>query len=314
MVVGDLGRRRCGRCSRRSGRRCQAWIEREAAGAQLTRQIPWLRVFVEGVVIVASILLAFATPCAASQVQESFLYELDQRLDLSLTAGGVTLFAGAAAAYWGQEPLTREEIDWLDPADINGFDRSATTQWSPTARDVSNGLVLPLMAAPLVLAIATPGSRQSWTVAAMYGQVLLVGNGLGELLNGVTNRTRPFVYNRDPDIPDEARFEVEARRSFPSGHTTNAFAAAVFLSSVYAKLHPGSFARTWIWAGSLTLAATTGYMRYQGGKHFPTDIISGAIIGSLLGWGVPKLHEVDDVNLTVAPSGGGIAMGVMLRH
>ena len=268
----------------------------------------------EGVVIVASILLAFATPCAASQVQESFLYELDQRLDLSLTAGGVTLFAGAAAAYWGQEPLTREEIDWLDPADINGFDRSATTQWSPTARDVSNGLVLPLMAAPLVLAIATPGSRQSWTVAAMYGQVLLVGNGLGELLNGVTNRTRPFAYNTDPDIPDEARFEVEARRSFPSGHTTNAFAAAVFLSSVYAKLHPGSFARTWIWAGSLTLAATTGYMRYQGGKHFPTDIISGAIIGSLVGWGVPKLHEVDGVNLTIAPSGRGIAIGLLLRH
>ena len=280
----------------------------------MNRQIPWLRVFVEGVVIVGSILLAFATPCTASQVQESFPYELDQRLDVGLTAGGVALIAGAAAAYWGQEPLTVEEIEPLDPADINGFDRSATAQWSPTARDVSNALVLTLMAAPLGLAIATPGSRQSWTVAAMYGEVLLVGNGLGELLNGVTNRTRPFVYNRDPDIPDEARFEVDARRSFPSGHTTNAFAAAVFLSSVYAKLHPGSSARTLIWAGSLTLAATTGYMRYQGGKHYPTDIISGAIIGSLVGWGVPKLHEVGGANLTIAPSGGGIAIGLMLGH
>ena len=283
-----------------------------AAGAQLKAQIPWLRVFVEGVVIVGFILLAFATPSTASQVQESFPYETDQRLDVGLTAGGVALIAGAAAAYWGQEPLTVEEIEPLDPEDINGFDRSATAQWSPTARDVSNALVLPLMAAPLGLAIATPGSRQSWTMAAMYGEVLLIGNGLGELLNGVTNRTRPFV--DDLDIPDEAWFEVDARRSFPSGHTTNAFAAAVFLSSVYAKLHPGSSARTWIWAGSLTLAATTGYMRYQGGKHFPTDIISGAIIGSLVGWGVPKLYEVDGVNLTIAPSGGGIAMGLMLRH
>ncbi len=276
-------------------------------------QISWLRVFVERVVIVGSILLGFATPSTASQVQESFPYELDQRLDVGLTAGGVALFAGAAVAYWGQDPLTMGEIVTLDPADINGFDRSATTQWSPTAHDASNGLVLPLMAAPLVLAIATPGSRQSWTVAAMYGEVLLVGNGLGELLNGVTNRTRPFVYNRDLD-PDEARFEVDARRAFPSGHTANAFAAAVFLSSVYAKLHPGSSARTWMWAGSLTLAATTGYMRYQGGKHYPTDIISGAIIGSLVGWGVPKLHEVDGVNLTIAPSEGGIAIGLMLHR
>ena len=148
----------------------------------------------------------------------------------------------------------------------------------------------------------------------MYGEVLLVNNGLGELLNGVTNRTRPFVYNLNLNIPPEAKLEVEARRAFPSGHTANAFAAAVFLSSVYAKLHPGSSATPWIWAGSLTLAAATGYMRYRGGKHFPTDITSGAIIGSLIGWGLPKLHEIDDVNLTVAPSGGGIALGLMLRH
>ena len=100
---------------------------------------------------------------------------------------------------------------------------------------MSNALVLPLMAAPLGLAIVTPGSRQSWTVAAMYGEVLLLGNGLGELLNAVANRTRPFVYNRDPNIPVEEKLEVDARLSFPSGHTTNAFAAAVFLSSVYTK-------------------------------------------------------------------------------
>ncbi len=280
---------------------------------RLKAQIPRLRFFVEDVVTVASILLAFATPCTASQVQESFPYELDQRLDVGLTAGGVALFAGAAVAYWGQEPLTMEEINQLDPADINGFDRSATTQWGLKDR-YANALVLTLMAAPLGLAIAAPGSRQSWTVAAMYGEALLIGMGLGELLNGVTNRTRPFVYNDDLGLPFAVRSEVEARRAFPSGHTANAFAAAVFLSSVYARLHPGSSARAWIWAGSLTLAATTGYMRYKGGKHFPTDIISGAIIGSLIGWGVPKLHEVDDVNLRIAPSGGGIRIGLMLRH
>ncbi len=162
-------------------------------------------------VIVASILLVFATPCTASQVQESFPHELDLWLDGGLTAGGVALISGAVAVRRGQEPLTVGEIEQLDPADINGFDRSATAQWSTTARDVSNALVVPLVAAPLVLAIATSGSRQSWTVAAMYGEVLLVASGLGELLNDVTNRTRPFAYNDDQDIPDEARFEV--RRS-----------------------------------------------------------------------------------------------------
>ena len=262
----------------------------------------------------ALVLLACATLCTTSQSQERFPYELDPWLDGGLTAGGVALIAGAVAVYQGQEPPTPQEIAALDPADINGFDRSATEQWSTTAADISDVLVWTMMAAPVGLAIATPGARQSWTVAAMYGEALLLNNGLVQLLKGVTNRTRPYAYNDDPDIPDELRLEGGARRSFPSSHTANTFAAAVFFSSVYAKLHPTSSARTWVWAGSLTLAATTGYLRYQAGKHYPTDILGGAIIGSLVGWGVPKLHEVAGVKLTIAPSEGGTAIGVMLHH
>lgn len=265
-------------------------------------------------VIVTSILLAVAAPSAAAQVPESFPYDLDLSLDGGLAAGGLALVSGAAVVRRGQAPFSLGEIALLDPSDVNGFDGSATAHWSTMASAASNALVISLMAAPLGLAIAMPGSRESGTVAAMYGEVFLVGNGMVELLKGVTNRARPFVYNTDPDIPDEERLQVKARRAFPSGHTSNAFAAAVFVSSVYAKLHPGSSATTWVWAGSLTLAATTGYMRYQGGKHYPTDIIAGAILGSLVGWGVPKLHEAPGVDLTITPSGGGTAIGLMLRH
>ena len=253
-------------------------------------------------------------PGTASQVLESFPYELDPWLDGALTAGGLALFSVAEALRRAQKPLTKDDIKALDRSNVNGFDRPATAQWSPTAHDVSDGQILALVTAPLVLAITTPGSRQSLTVAAMYGEALLVANGLGELLNGVTKRTRPFAYNGDPNIPPKPLSEVDARRSFPSGHTTNAFTAAVFLSSVFAKLYPGSSARPRMWAGSLTLAVATGSMRYQAGKHFPTDIFSGAVLGSLVGWGVPKLHEVDGVDLTVAPSGGGINIGLMLSH
>lgn len=33
-------------------------------------------------------------------------------------------------------------------------------------------------------------------------------------------------------------------------------------------------------------------LRYEAGKHYPTDLIVGAAFGSLVGWGIPKLHEV----------------------
>jgi membrane-associated phospholipid phosphatase len=261
------------------------------------------------------LLLACVALSTSLQAQEHFPYELDPWLDGGLTAGGVALVAGAVAVRQGQEPLTPAEIVALDPADISGFDRSATEQWSTTAANASDVLVWTMMAAPVGLAIATPGSRQSWTVAAMWGEALLLNNGMMQLLKGVTNRTRPYVYNDDPDIPDELRVEVSARRSFPSSHTANAFASAVFFSSVYAKLHPTSSAKTWVWVGSLTLAATTGYLRYQAGKHYPTDIIGGAVVGSLSGWGVPKLHGVAGVSVTVGPSEeGGTTIGVMLQY
>ena len=255
--------------------------------------------------------LAGAQPLRA---QETFPYRLDPWLEGGLAASGVALFVGAVAVYQGQEPFTPGEIAALDAEDVNGFDRSATENWSTAAITASDILVWSLLAAPVGLAIATPGSRQSWTLGAMYGEVLLLNNGLMQLIKGVTDRTRPYAYNDDPDIPDELLFEVSAKRSFPSSHTANAFAAAVFLSTTYARLHPGSSARTWVWAGSLTAAGTVGFLRYQAGKHFPTDVIAGAVLGSAIGYLVPKLHEMESVDVMVAPVGDGTAIGLSWRY
>jgi undecaprenyl-diphosphatase len=61
--------------------------------------------------------------------------------------------------------------------------------------------------------------------------------------------------------------------SFPSGHTATAFAAAVVL--VYGS--PG--------IGMLALLAATliGFGRVATGVHYPTDVLAGAALGSLVG-------------------------------
>jgi membrane-associated phospholipid phosphatase len=46
-------------------------------------------------------------------------------------------------------------------------------------------------------------------------------------------------------------------------------------------------------------ASVTGYLRYYSGKHYPTDIIAGAIIGSITGWGIPALHRKRNENISV---------------
>jgi membrane-associated phospholipid phosphatase len=62
--------------------------------------------------------------------------------------------------------------------------------------------------------------------------------------------------------------------SFPSGHTAGSFAAAVALSSFYAKDRPLL----------LLLASAVGVSRVYLGHHFPSDVLVGASAGAAIGW------------------------------
>jgi membrane-associated phospholipid phosphatase len=43
--------------------------------------------------------------------------------------------------------------------------------------------------------------------------------------------------------------------------------------------------------GSLFLASVVGYLRYEAGEHFPTDIVAGAVAGSAIGYAIPWMHR-----------------------
>ena len=63
--------------------------------------------------------------------------------------------------------------------------------------------------------------------------------------------------------------------SFPSGHTTTAFAAAEFLRLEYKDRSP------WYGIAGYTVAAATGVLRLYNNKHWMSDIIAGAGFGIL---------------------------------
>jgi hypothetical protein len=254
------------------------------------------------------LLVLFGSGVPHPATAAEFPYELKTDREVILWAtGGIAAGLGIWLAN-DIEPLTPEEADALDAEDVNGFDRSATEQWSTQAATASDVAVGALMVAPVGLMAWGEGSREPWTVGNMYGQALLLSNGLVYVLKGAVERTRPFVYNPDPDIPPEKKLEKDAQRSFPSGHTANAFVAATFLGSVYAKLNPDSKTKGWVWGGALATAAAAGYLRYRAGKHYPTDILAGALVGSTVGLLVPWLHERDDLNVGAGDGGQGVQL------
>lgn len=60
--------------------------------------------------------------------------------------------------------------------------------------------------------------------------------------------------------------------SFPSGHTTTAFALATSLSITYPK---------WYVIAPLALwACSVGVMRMNEGVHYPSDVLAGAVVGA----------------------------------
>ena len=79
--------------------------------------------------------------------------------------------------------------------------------------------------------------------------------------------------------------------SLPSGHTTEAFAVASVLSA---------HARGWVVPVlSYTLASCVGYARLNDRAHWASDVIAGAVVGTLIGRAVVKRHARED---SAAPS------------
>lgn len=107
------------------------------------------------------------------------------------------------------------------------------------------------------------------------------------LIKQVVGRARPFVgegtHSFDP-------FGGKSRESFPSGHATNAFAAATAIAAHYDSLA----ARTIIYS----IATGVAYARVNDNVHWPSDVVAGALIGRAVAKGVRFGHT--HVNLSFA--------------
>ena len=244
-------------------------------------------------------------------------YTLQTGREIRLLSAGVITVGASAALGTTVDPLTKAEVAALNRNDINAFDRGAAYHWSTSADRLSDVTFAGNVAVVGLLTVGTKPMRQDIkTVGIMYLETLLLANGIERTVKDITQRTRPFVFN--PDAPLDEKLTRDARQSFFSGHATNAFATAVFTGEVFRHYFPDSRLKAVVWVGSLGLATATCVLRYEGGLHYPSDLIAGAAFGSLVGWGIPKLHEVKDQSqlgrrLDIRPWSTGSANGIYVR-
>ena len=244
-------------------------------------------------------------------------YELRTGRELTLLGAGVASLGTSFALGHTIKPLTSAEISGLNPNDVNKLDRRAIYQYSTTADRLSDVTLAGSVVLTGGLTLGAKSMRQDIkTVVVMYAETMLITNGVKGIVKALSQRTRPFVYN--PAAPLADKTERDARQSFFSGHASNAFATAVFTSEVFRHYFPHSRLKPVVWVGSLGLATATAVLRYEGGLHYPTDLLAGAAFGTLVGWGIPKLHEVKNRSdlgrqLDVQPWSNGVANGIYIR-
>lgn len=90
-----------------------------------------------------------------------------------------------------------------------------------------------------------------------------------------------------------------AHTSFPSGHTSSAFAAAASVR----HSHQGQY--SWLVGGMYVLAVGTAVGRVAQQKHWLSDVVGGALMGEIIGYYIAKKGS----SRLIVGNQGGVAFG-----
>jgi membrane-associated phospholipid phosphatase len=269
--------------------------------------LPFL--FKKLVVVFILLLTVYDSFAQESDSLSKKVYDINYSIDVPVTVVGIGTALWGLSMVTGKSPLDSATILGLDPMDVNRFDRSATWQdagFAPTARTISDVSLAVSNALPFFLFLDKKIRRDWAGILHLFFETQALSGNLYSWGGAVhVDRIRPMVYN--PDVAWEKKTEARNKNSFYSGHTSMASSACFFAAKVYCDYHPElGKKKLLVYSLAFIPVATTGIFRYKGLKHFPTDVITGLIVGAGAGILVPHLHKRTKPNLSVVPFAGPV--------
>lgn len=131
----------------------------------------------------------------------------------------------------------------------------------------------------LLLAVAISlGSRSRPWLGLQVGLTIALAEAISGGLKPLLRRDRPAESETDP-LP---LVDVPVTYSFPSGHATVSFACATILTFALPRLAVPFYA----------LAALIAFSRVYVGVHYPSDVVVGAVLGTLIAIALRTLAAV----------------------
>lgn len=185
---------------------------------------------------------------------------------------------------------------------IRNYDFTIRDQLSGNNKiSIDDYLIYAPLAIDIGLSLGSQGGGHRFKdKALLYMMSTALNAALVYPVKSLTNRVRPDA----SDI-----------RSFPSGHTSNAFVGAEYFWQENKKRSP------WLAASGYLIASSTAYLRIYNNKHWFSDVLAGAGTGilstKLVYWLYPSVKRVFQKNkspLTVLPYGNIDFAGLIIHY
>lgn len=250
----------------------------------------------------------------------------DTRVDVAITATGS---AWMIAAELLKADLVPEKCRWCyrrsngDSA-LNGADRIVRSglKWDNTelAAGISSVIAFSIMPAasvglPAAAAANDHELRYAPVDALLIAEATILAADLNQLVKFIFVRERPYVHYL-PHLPDGIQglgdSPSDANLSFYSGHTNLAFAMAASSGTI-------AFMRNYrlaplVLGVQLASAFSVGYFRIAADKHYLSDVMVGAVLGSLIGAFVPLLFHGTSSAASASPTNASTMQGLGLGN
>ena len=226
---------------------------------------------------------------------KDFIFNEIKNEDFYVGSAGL-LLSGSAYFIENKDITDFETINKLNKNNLNFIDKSMMFSYNSDIKLVSDITVYTSLALPILYSLVSDmDTKEIINYNFKYAQLQFLNAGINMWTKNLVTRYRPYVYDTDLEI--SKRQSNDGRNSFYSGHTTMAFASAVFFAYSIENTDYTRLTKNLVWAGSLGLASSTGILRIMSGQHYFTDVMLGAIVGSGLAILIIESYK-QNINIT----------------
>jgi hypothetical protein len=167
------------------------------------------------------------------------------------------------------------------------IDNAVRTSYNGRTAHISDGMALGTALAAGMVTFALPKNQQTQYIQLAVQNVWITAN-ITQTVKMLALRNRPYT-----QTPGFVSSKTDDHFSFFSGHS--AITATAATTAILMVLNQPNMS-TWGKAAAYSaggLALTTAILRIEAGKHYPSDVVTGILVGVAVAVINAKLHEAN---------------------